>query len=85
MDDKLYHVLAYLVLLVLWYLTLEKPISKRQVTYLALCCIAFGIIIEAVQGKVNVNRMGDILDIVANIIGVLIGVIISQMWIRRLS
>ena len=85
MDDKLYHVLAYMVLLILWYFTLEKPVSRKQLTYLALSCIAFGIIIEAVQGKVNVNRMGDILDIVANIVGVIIGGIISQKWIHRLS
>ena len=85
MDDKLYHVMAYLVLLVIWYLTLKQPVSGKQMMNLALSCIAFGIIIEAVQGKVNVNRIGDILDIVANIAGVLIGVFISQKWMHRLS
>ena len=84
-DDKLYHVMAYLILFIIWYLTLKQPVSGKQMLYLALSCIAFGIIIEAIQGKVNVNRIGDILDIIANIAGVLIGVVISQKWMHRLS
>ena len=85
MDDKLYHVLAYCILMILWSLTLEKPVLKKNLIYLALGCMAFGIIIEAVQGKVNVSRVGDALDIIANILGISIGVIISYKWIHRLS
>ena len=85
MDDKLYHVLAYMILFIIWCFALSKPIGRKRLIALALYCIAFGIIIEAIQGKVNVNRMADILDVVANIIGVLVGFIIGRKWIHSLS
>ncbi|MBT8257421.1 MAG: VanZ family protein [Bacteroidia bacterium] len=85
MDDKLYHVLAYLILYLIWYFAVVKSVNKKQLMTLAVICIVFGIIIEAIQGKVNVNRMADSLDVVANIIGVLFGFVLSLKWIHRLS
>ncbi|MBT8270854.1 MAG: VanZ family protein [Bacteroidia bacterium] len=76
-DDKLNHVLAYLVLMIIWYFALNTGKNNRRILYIALGCMAYGIIIEAVQGKVNVTRVADSLDIVANLIGVLIGGIFS--------
>lgn len=71
-DDKLYHIFAYFVLTMIWYFAIGRRTNKKQIFTIALACVAFGIIIEALQGKLTVHRFGDLLDVVANIIGVLI-------------
>jgi len=78
-DDKLFHILAYFVLTMVWYLALGLNQNKRKIVYIALGCIAFGIIIETIQGKLTLHRVWDLLDIVAN----LIGVIIATLYILR--
>lgn len=78
-DDKFYHVLAYFVLTMVWYLALGLNQNKRKIVYIALGCIVFGIIIEAIQGKLTLHRVWDLLDIVAN----LIGVVIATLYIFR--
>ncbi|MBT8253698.1 MAG: VanZ family protein [Flavobacteriaceae bacterium] len=84
-DDKLYHVIAYILLIVLWYNTLKNPIGSKKLIRLTLGCIAFGIIIEAIQGKVNINRVGDILDIAANMVGIFLGLLYSIYGRKMLS
>ncbi len=69
-DDKIYHLFAYFILTSVWYFAIGETINKRQILYLTLSCIGFGIIIEAIQGKLTVNRAGDFFDIVANLVGV---------------
>ena len=84
-DDKLNHVVAYLGLMIIWYFALNRGKNNRRILYIALCCIAYGIIIEAIQGKVNITRVGDFLDVIANLIGVLLGGIFSFRHNRMLS
>ena len=84
-DDKIYHIIAYIALTVLWFMTFKAPVIKIKIMYLGLFCVIFGIIIEAIQGKVNVNRVGDLLDVVANIIGVLIGLVYCLKTYKKLS
>lgn len=84
-DDKLYHILAYFLLTAIWYFAIGGEINKKQIWQLALYCTAFGIILEAIQGKLTVNRMGDLLDIIANIIGVVIATILIIRRQRKLS
>jgi len=84
-DDKLYHILAYFVLTMIWYFAVGQRSNRKQIITLALACIAFGIIIEAVQGKLTVHRVGDLLDVVANLIGVLIAMIYIIKREKKLS
>ncbi len=74
-DDKLYHIFAYFALMMIWYLAIGKNTNDRRIGYIALGCISFGIIIEAMQGKLIIDRVGDLLDAVANFIGVAIAII----------
>ena len=84
-DDKLYHVLAYVILTVIWFLAIDQPSNTKTTWKIIMFCILFGIIIEAIQGKVNVNRAGDFLDVGANVIGVFLGAIYCFNIARRLS
>ena len=74
-DDKLYHILAYIVLTLVWYFAIESNRFNRKIAYLTVSAIAFGIVIEALQGKLTTHRVGDILDVVANVVGVLLALI----------
>ena len=73
--DKIFHLLAYLVLTFLWVNTFIykfKIKKETAIVYGGLFCIAFGIIIEGLQGSVTSYRSSDIYDVLANTCGVLI-------------
>lgn len=77
--DKIFHLLAYLVLTFLWVNTFIYKFKIKKVSaivYGGVFCIAFGIIIEVLQGSVTSYRSSDIYDVVANTLGVLVMVLI---------
>jgi hypothetical protein len=84
-DDKFFHILAYFILMMLWYFAAGKNKTNKRIYYISLGCIAFGIIIEAVQGKITLNRVWDFFDIVANIIGILVATLYIFQRKRMLS
>ncbi|WP_439129009.1 VanZ family protein [Polaribacter sp.] len=71
-SDKWQHAFAYFTLAICWLLALCKKTNKY---FIVLSCIIFGIIIEVLQSTVTNYRTGDYLDVVANSIGVLIGLL----------
>ena len=84
-DDKLYHLVAYFLLTIFWFYGLKSSEIPGKTIYIVFGCIAFGIIIEALQGKLTTSRVGDFLDIVANIIGVVIGTFFVLSNRKKLS
>ena len=77
--DKIFHLLSYLVLTFLWVNTFIykfKLKKEHAIVYAGVFCIAFGIIIEVLQGSVTSYRSSDIYDVVANTCGVLIMMLI---------
>lgn len=82
MDDKILHVGAYFVLIIMWYFGLKQPRDMKSLLKIAVSCVLFGIVIEVIQGKVNINRAADFLDAVANFIGVILG-FIALLWLRK--
>lgn len=76
-SDKIFHLLAYVVLTFLWINTiLYKFELKKQsaILYGAIFCIIFGIVIEVLQGSLTSYRSSDFYDVVANTCGVLLTV-----------
>lgn len=69
-DDKIYHIFAYVILVLLWYFTLHRLKIANPIFIAALFSVIYGIIIEVLQGQFTVVRSLDILDILANCIGV---------------
>lgn len=80
-DDKLYHILAYIILTLIWDFAINSKSFKKKIVWLAVSTITFGIVIEALQGKLTTHRVGDILDVVANVIGVLLA--ITFIFLRK--
>ena len=76
-DDKIYHVLAYVVLAALW-VTYFKPNKRRYtLTVVFACIILYGVFLELIQHQLNPNRTYDTYDLMANCLGVLIGTLIA--------
>ena len=67
MQDKIYHVLAYGVLM-LWFAQLYP---KSRYAWLACGFIAMGILMEILQAQLA-NRNGDVWDVVANSLGTIL-------------
>ena len=67
LEDKIYHVLAYGVLM-LWFAQLYP---KSRYLWLAIGFIALGILMEILQAQL-VSRNGDVWDVVANSLGTIL-------------
>ncbi|WP_442265071.1 VanZ family protein [Tenacibaculum sp. ZS6-P6] len=70
--DKIHHTLAYFFLTISW---LSVFIGKQRKNQIVLLCIAFGILMEFLQSNLTNYRLFEYLDIVANTVGVLIGLL----------
>lgn len=71
--DKIFHSLVYFVLTFLWFYSLifHFKIEKgKAVLYASFISIIFGIIIEILQEVFTDTRQADLLDVVANSLGV---------------
>ena len=85
-SDKAYHLIAYFLLMLSWlYVFCKKETLQRNVKYIILGCIIFGIIIEILQGVITSYRTASYLDIVANTIGVLLAVVIFHVFEKKIS
>ncbi len=73
--DKIFHFLAYSVLIYAWFNTLFFKFKFKKtsaILYAAIFSIVFGIIIEVLQGSVTSYRSSDLYDAIANTLGVLL-------------
>lgn len=68
--DKWQHCFAYFVLSISWLNVFYK---KKKKLLIVVCCILLGIIIEILQNKLTSYRTGDYHDVIANSLGVLLG------------
>jgi len=78
-SDKIFHALAYFVFTLLWFSAFyySMRINKiKAISFAFICSVAFGISIEFLQGWITENRQSDVNDIIANVIGTLIAVVI---------
>ena len=81
--DKILHILAYFTLSTVWFLALQKKMGNLYMKIaLILFLIVYGIILEALQGGMTNYRTGDVFDVVANTIGILLALTLSKTFIR---
>lgn len=81
-SDKLYHGMSYLILTFLWSAFLmfkTKNLKISHKTILGLIIIVFGIIIEYLQMYITTYRSFDWWDVLANIFGVIIGLLFFSL------
>ncbi|MBL7560135.1 VanZ family protein [Olleya sp. YSTF-M6] len=81
-NDKLTHLIAYFLFTSVWFLFFygfQKKTKKQALTRSFIFAIVFGIIIEVLQKVLTEHRQADYKDLIANVIGALIAVIIINL------
>lgn len=82
-SDKVVHFLFYLVFVVLWSLTKKQTYFKINYSLLIVfVAIVFGIIIEILQGVLTKTRQADFYDVLANLLGAIVG-FIALYWLKK--
>lgn len=70
--DKIFHFLAYGLFTLLWYNALRQLKIKYALIIAATAAIICGIILEILQGRLTTFRDSNLMDALANTMGVLI-------------
>ena len=84
-SDKTYHFIAYFLFMLSWlYVFLKKKSFTQHVKYIIVGCIAFGIIIEILQGITTTYRTSSFLDVVANTFGVVFASIVFHFFEKKI-
>lgn len=80
--DKLMHTAIYVLLIGIWQLYFfvrnGYRFKLRWAIVILLACLFYGIIIEILQGSFTVSRSADIYDVLANLIGLILGIFIFK-------
>jgi VanZ family protein len=79
--DKLIHFTLFLVLALLalrWRIVNPRPMSSSAVGWIILTCCVYGIALELFQPLAGTHRSSDVVDGIADVLGVLTGVISSR-------
>lgn len=84
-DDKLQHLLAYCILSILLYLTLtiqDKFLQlKKYSAYYTMIILFFYALIDEIHQLIIPGRQGEVMDVIADVIGGIIGLIIVRLII----
>jgi len=80
MSDKWAHFLVFAVLFFLWAQALSVK-NNRSISSVKLffALVFYGIIIEVIQDLWYVSRTGDLMDVIANTVGILLGLILFHL------
>ena len=76
--DKLVHCIAYMGLAVLFCVSVSKAWRIRA----GLLVIAYGGALELLQHFMNLGRTGSWLDMLANVVGAVIGIGFAYVWVN---
>ena len=81
--DKLVHIVIFSILSLSTSITLSKlrvliDTNYRLMTLILVVCTIFGTILEFLQQELRVGRSAELLDIVADCVGVLLGFVIFR-------
>ena len=81
-SDKLMHALAYFVFTTSWFVALYgyfKTNLKKIYVSVFILSLVYGIFIEFLQDYCTLNRQGDFKDVLANILGTFIALLIIRL------
>lgn len=78
--DKLAHLIFYAIFSFLWSMSMRKRNVKKK--YILIFSFSFGVLMEIFQLYLFNGRSFELYDIIANILGSVIGVILFQKFIN---
>lgn len=76
-SDKVEHVVAYGVLS-LWFAGIYP---KSRYPMIGVALLVMGIVIEGLQGSMNLGRQADMRDVYANTLGIVCGLALALIWL----
>lgn len=88
LSDKIIHSLAYFLLFIVWAfygaLSTKKKSYKQVAAFAAILVFIYGIIIEVLQEQLSPTRRADVNDVLANTIGILLGILIYSLTVKKI-
>ncbi len=86
--DKIGHFIIHAILSLIWltYFFVKKKgtLSALMVVSILIVCLTYGIVIEVYQQMYIASRQADMLDVIANSIGTLVGMILFMNVKKRI-
>jgi VanZ family protein len=76
-SDKTEHIVGYAVL-ALWFAGIYP---RARYPLIGVALLVMGIVIEGLQGAMNVGREADLTDVYANTIGIVCGLLLALAWL----
>lgn len=76
-SDKLEHAVAYSAL-ALWFAGIYP---KSRYPLIGVGLLVMGIVIEGLQGAMNLGRQADMRDVYANTLGIVSGLLLALIWL----
>ena len=76
-SDKLEHAVAYSAL-ALWFAGIYP---KSRYPLIGVALLVMGIVIEGLQGAMNLGREADMRDVYANTLGIVCGLLLALIWL----
>ena len=84
-SDKTIHFIACFFLMLSWlYVFFKKKSFSKNVKFIFIGCIVFGIIIEIIQGVTTTYRTLSFLDVAANTLGVLFASTVFHFFEKKI-
>jgi len=84
--DKVFHVILTMLLIIVWllysYMQIKPKFSWKIVLLVSGLILIYGIIIEVLQGVYTNTRSADILDVIANLVGIVLGIILFYTHLK---
>ena len=84
LGDKVLHGLMYTVLAIAWMIPVSRRAPKRWPLYVYVCLAvtAYGALMEVLQRFCTLTRSGEWMDLLADFLGALLGVLIMILFLR---
>lgn len=82
--DKYVHFTFYFVFVVVWFLFAKRTNMTKKIKWIVLfSAIGYGILMEICQGIISINRSPEVMDVLANSIGAITGLIFITIILKK--
>ena len=82
--DKYVHFTFYFIFVIVWFLYANKTNIAKKVKWIVLfSAIGYGVLMEICQGLFTSNRAPDVLDVIANSLGAITGLLFITMILKK--
>lgn len=82
--DKIVHFVFYFLFVILWNFSFDfKKFHIKKGFIILVIAIVYGILMEFLQATFTKDRTADVLDVLANSTGAIIGLILTRIYLQN--